>query len=152
MKTRSLLHRGFFAACLALAASAAFAADYPEPKSAEWIARDFRFHTGEVIPELRLHYVTVGDPAGEPVLMLHGTAGSAATMLIPGFAGELFGPGQALDARKYFIILPDALGAGQSAKPSDGMRAKFPHYNYDDMVLAQYRLLTEGWASAICAS
>jgi homoserine O-acetyltransferase len=92
---------------------------------------------------LRLHYTTIGDPSGEPVLMLHGTAGSGAAMLTPQFAGELFGDGEALDARKYFIILPDALGAGKSAKPSDGLRAKFPHYNYDDMVLAQYRLLTE---------
>jgi homoserine O-acetyltransferase len=122
----------------------AHAADYPTPREADWIAKDFRFHTGEIMPGLRLHYVTVGDPSGEPVLVLHGTGGSAATMLSPNYAGELFGDGQALDAKKYFIILPDALGAGKSAKPSDGMRAKFPHYNYDDMVLAQYRLLTEG--------
>ena len=122
----------------------AVAADYPAPREADWIAKDFRFHTGEVMPALRLHYTTVGDPAGEPVLILHGTTGSGATMLTPGFAGALFGDGQALDAKKYFIILPDALGTGKSAKPSDGLRAKFPHYNYDDMVLAQYRLLTEG--------
>jgi homoserine O-acetyltransferase len=121
-----------------------FAADYPAPKEADWIAKDFRFHTGETIPELRLHYITVGDPSGEPVLILHGTAGSAASMLNIGYASVLFGDGQPLDAKKYFIIIPDALGAGKSAKPSDGMRAKFPHYDYDDMVLAQYRLLTEG--------
>jgi homoserine O-acetyltransferase len=78
------------------------------------------------------------------VLVLHGTAGSGGSMLTPAFAGELFGPGQALDAAKYFIILPDALGAGKSSKPSDGLRMKFPQYNYDDMVLAQYRLVTEG--------
>jgi len=109
-----------------------------------WVAKDFKFHTGEVLPELNLHYTTVGARGGEPVLVLHGTTGSAASMLTPAFAGELFGPGQPLDATKYFLIIPDVLGHGQSAKPSDGLRAKFPHYNYDDMVLAQYRLLTEG--------
>jgi len=94
--------------------------------------------------ELRLHYTTIGDPAGQPVLILHGTGSSAASMLTPAFAGELFGANQALNATKYFLILPDALGAGKSAKPSDGLRTKFPQYDYDDMVLAQYRLLTEG--------
>jgi homoserine O-acetyltransferase/O-succinyltransferase len=94
--------------------------------------------------DVRLRYTTVGNPTSEPVLILHGTAGSGGSMLTPAFAGELFGAGQALDASKYFVILPDALGAGRSAKPSDGMRAQFPHYNYGDMVLAQYRLLTEG--------
>lgn len=118
--------------------------NFPEPREGSWIARDFRFHTGEVMPELKLHYRTIGDPAGEPVVVLHGTAGSGANMLSPGFAGQLFGPGQPLDATKHFIILPDALGAGGSAKPSDGLRARFPRYNYDDMVHAQYRLLTEG--------
>jgi homoserine O-acetyltransferase/O-succinyltransferase len=122
----------------------ATAAEYPTPKEADWIARDFRFHTGDVLPALRLHYTTIGDPTGEPVLILHGTGGSAASMLATGFAGVLFGAGQPLDAKKYFLIIPDALGTGQSAKPSDGMRAKFPHYDYDDMVQAQYRLLTEG--------
>ncbi len=131
-------------AILAVCANPCGAAEYPQPKQGDWIATNFRFHTGETMPELRLHYVTVGDPAGEPVLILHGTAGSAASMLTPAYAGELFGPGQPLDARKYFLIIPDALGAGKSAKPSDGMRAKFPHYDYDDVVLAQYRLLTEG--------
>ncbi len=134
---------------LALVASTAligpvWAADYPAPKTATWVARDFRFHTGEVLPELKLAYTTVGNPSGEPVLLLHGTAGSAASMLTPAFAGELFGPGQPLDATRHFIIIPDALGAGASAKPSDGLRARFPRYNYDDMVLAQYRLVTEG--------
>ena len=120
------------------------AADFPAPNQATWVARDFRFHTGEVMPELKLHYTTVGAPTGEPVLILHGTGGSGTGMLNPAFGGELFGPGQPLDASKYFIILPDAIGAGKSSKPSDGLRAKFPKYNYDDMVLAQYRLVTEG--------
>src|SRR5260370_1724022 len=92
---------------------------------------------------LRLHYRTIGDPSGEPVLVLHGTTGTGASMLTPDFAGELFGRGQPLDANKYFIILPDALGAGESSKPSDGLRTRFPAYNYDDMVLAQHGLLTE---------
>ena len=143
MKTQSLLY-AVTTTVLSLIAFAAMAADYPAPKEGDWIARDFRFHTGEVMPELRLHYTTVGEPSGEPVLILHGTTGSGASMLTPAFAGELFGPGQPLDASKYFIILPDALGAGKSSKPSDGLRAKFPRYNYDDMVAAQYRLVTEG--------
>jgi len=120
------------------------AADYPEPKEGDWVARDFRFHTGEVFPELRLHYRTIGAPTGEPVLILHGTAGSGVSLLGKDFADELFGPGQALDASRYYLILSDALGTGKSTRPSDGMRAKFPRYNYDDMVQAQYRLVTEG--------
>jgi homoserine O-acetyltransferase len=123
---------------------AALAAGYPTPKDLDWTAPDFVFHTGEKLPTVRLHYTTIGDPANPPVLMLHGTGQSGRAMLTPAFAGELFGPGQPLDATKYYIILPDALGAGQSTRPSDGLRAKFPQYNYDDMVLAQYRLVTEG--------
>jgi homoserine O-acetyltransferase len=128
---------------LAFASGSVLAAEYPAPKEADAVLRDFRFHSGEVFSELKVHYQTVGAPTGEPVLVLHGTAGSAASMLNPAFAGELFGPGQPLDANRYFIILPDALGTGRSAKPSDGLRAKFPGYNYDDMVQAQYRLVTE---------
>jgi homoserine O-acetyltransferase len=128
---------------VALAAVPAAAADYPAPKEGTWIVRDFRFHTGDVLPELRLHYATVGAPTGEPVLILHGTTGSSASMLTPAFAGELFGPGQPLDATRYYVILPDAIGTGKSSKPSDGLRARFPSYNYDDMVTAQYRLVTE---------
>jgi homoserine O-acetyltransferase len=133
----------FAAIVLAFASFAATAADYPAPKQGEWIARDFKFHTGETLPELRLSYTTVGEPTGQPVLVLHGTAGTAASLLNPAFAGELFGPGQPLDATKYFIILPDVLGHGKSAKPSDGLKTKFPRYNYEDMVDAQYRLVTE---------
>ena len=129
---------------LVLLSGTARAGDYPAPREADWIARDFKFHTGEVMPELKLHYLTIGDPAGLPVLVLHGNGGAAASMLTPAFAGELFGPGQALDASKYYIIIPDALGHGKSAKPSDGLKTKFPRYNYADMVDAQYRLLSEG--------
>ncbi len=138
--------RFHMAAALALlfVAAPVVAADYPAPKQGEWIARDFKFHTGEVMPELRLHYTTIGEPSGQPVLVLHGTTGSARSMLTPAFAGELFGAGQPLDVAKYYIILPDAIGHGKSLKPSDGLRAKFPRYNYADMVDAQYRLLKEG--------
>jgi homoserine O-acetyltransferase/O-succinyltransferase len=129
-------------ACM-LAALPSLAADYPAPQEGSWVVRDFRFHTSEVLPELRLYYTTVGPPTGDPVLILHGTTGSGTGMLNPGFAGELFGPGQPLDASRYYIILPDAIGTGQSSKPSDGLRASFPKYNYDDMVDAQYRLVTE---------
>lgn len=128
---------------LALTAAPAAAADQPAPKEGTWSVRDFRFHTGEVLPELRLHYVTLGAPTGEPVLILHGTTGSSASMLTPAFAGELYGPGQPLDATRYYVIIPDAIGTGKSSKPSDGLRARFPRYNYDDMVHAQYRLVTE---------
>ncbi len=136
--------RALAMAALMLAPLAAAAADYPAAKEADWVARDFRFHTGELMPSLRIHYATVGDPAGEPVLILHGTAGSGRSMLTPAFAGELFGPGQPLDATKYYIILPDAIGAGGSSRPSEGLRAQFPRYDYADMVQADYRLLTEG--------
>ncbi len=129
---------------LVLPSIGAAAADYPAPKQGDWIARNFKFHTGEVMSELRLHYTTVGEPGGTPVVVLHGSGGSAASMLTPAFAGELFGPGQPLDATKYYIIIPDALGHGKSSKPSDGLKTKFPEYDYADMVDAQYRLVSEG--------
>ena len=144
MKALSLLVRAATCAALSLIAFSAVAADYPTPQEGDWVAPDFRFHTGEVMPDLRLHYTTVGAPSGQPVLILHGTAQSGTAMLSPVFAAELFGQGQPLDASKYYIILPDIIGHGKSAKPSDGLRAKFPHYNYDDMVAAQYRLVSEG--------
>jgi homoserine O-acetyltransferase/O-succinyltransferase len=133
-----------FIAALACLAWSAFAADYPPPKEAAWIAKDFKFHTGEVMPELRINYVTIGDPKNIPVLVLHGTTGSWHSMVTPAYAGELFGPGQPLDATRYFIIIPDGIGHGKSSKPSDGMRASFPKYDYNDMVDAQYRLVKEG--------
>jgi homoserine O-acetyltransferase len=112
--------------------------------------RDFRFTTGEALPELKLHYTTLGAPRKDAkgtvrnaVLILHGTGGTGRSFLSTGYAGELFGPGQLLDSSKYFIILPDGIGHGGSSKPSDGLHAKFPKYTYDDMVKAQYRLLTE---------
>jgi homoserine O-acetyltransferase/O-succinyltransferase len=144
MTVARLLAKLIAGPALLLVSFAAGAADYTPPREGDWVVRDFRFHTGEVLNELHLHYLTIGDPSGEPVVILHGTAGSGASFLTPAFAGELFGPGQPLDAGKFFIILPDAIGAGKSSKPSDGLRAKFPRYNYDDMVAAQYRLLNEG--------
>jgi homoserine O-acetyltransferase len=131
-------------AAITLVSATALAADYPAAKEGDWVARNFRFHTGETMPELKLHYTTVGAPTGQPVLVLHGSGGSAATMLTPGFAGEMFGPGQPLDASKYYIIIPDGIGHGKSLKPSDGLKTAFPKYDYADMVDAQYRLVTDG--------
>jgi homoserine O-acetyltransferase len=100
-------------AAMILMTATVMAADYPAPKQGEWIAKDFKFHTGETMPELRLHYTTIGEASGEPVLVLHGSGGSAASMLTPAFAGELFGPGQPLEASKYFIVIPDGIGHGK---------------------------------------
>jgi len=120
-------------------------------KQADFVMKDFQFADGTVLPELRIHYTTLGAPhrnaAGvvtNAVLILHGTTGSGRGFMTPTFAGELFGPGELLDSATHFIILPDGIGTGGSSKPSDGLRSRFPHYRYADMVLAQYRLLTEG--------
>jgi homoserine O-acetyltransferase len=142
--SRAVLSAALALTSFALSSFAACAADYPAPKQDDWIAKDFKFHTGETVAELRLHYTTVGEATGQPVLVLHGSGGSAATMLTPAFAGELFGPGQPLDASKYYIIIPDGIGHGKSSKPSDGMKTAFPKYDYEDMVDAQYRLVKEG--------
>src|ERR1700744_3744519 len=141
---RALSSAIFVVAFLVAVPFAAIAADYPPPKQGDFIAHDFKFHDGQVMAELKLHYVTIGDPTGQPVLVLHGTGGSAASMLTPAFAGELFAAGQPLDASKYYIIIPDGIGHGKSSKPSDGAKAAFPDYDYDDMVEAQYRLVKEG--------
>ena len=132
-----------FGACLSLHAPLVLSADSLAPVQGSYIIKNFRFHTGEVLPELRMNYTTVGATTGEPVLVLHGTTGSGTGMLSPAFGGELFGPGQPLDASRYYVILPDSIGTGKSSKPSDGMRTAFPKYNYDDTVEAQYRLVTE---------
>jgi len=127
------------------------AADYPTPTEGDYTIRDFKFQSGETLPELRIHYRTLGksekDAEGKTtnaVLIMHGTTGSGAQFIRPEFAGELFGKDQPLDATKFFIVLPDGIGHGKSSKPSDGMHAKFPRYGYRDMIEAQYRLLTEG--------
>jgi homoserine O-acetyltransferase len=135
-----------------IAASNVFAADYPTPTEVDFTIRNFKFALGETLPELRLHYRTLGKPEKDAqgkttngVLIMHGTTGSGAQFVPrPEFANELFGKGQPLDATKFFIILPDGIGHGKSSKPSDGLHAKFPRYGYLDMVEAQYRLLTEG--------
>ncbi len=121
------------------------------PTEGDYIVRDFHFKSGETLPELRMHYMTLGKPVKDAngrvtnaVLILHGTGGSGRQFLAPQFADVLYGPGQLLDINRYFIILPDNIGHGKSSKPSDGMHAHFPQYDYDDMVLAQYDLLTQG--------
>lgn len=110
----------------------------------DYVVKEFVFHDGSRLQNMRLHYRTLGDPSHPAVLLLHGTAGSGAAFLKAGFAGEMFGKGQPLDAEKFFIILPDAIGTGKSARPSDGLRARFPEYDYGDMVRAQHLLITEG--------
>lgn len=116
----------------------------PAPNEADWVAKEFTFNHGEKLQDLRIHYYTLGDRSKPAVLLLHGTNQPIKALLAQGFAGELFGPGQALDSSKYFIIIPESIGSGKSSKPSDGLRMAFPHYDYDDMVTAQYRLIKEG--------
>jgi homoserine O-acetyltransferase len=126
------------------------AADYPRPVEADVVLKDFRFASGETL-DLKVHYRTIGQPRRDQtrkvlnaVLILHGTTGSGAQFVVDQFAGELFGEGQPLDAGRYYLIIPDALGHGKSSKPSDGLHARFPRYGYSDMIRAQHRLLTEG--------
>ena len=121
------------------------------PQEGDYVLRDFHFKSGETLPELRMHYMTLGKPVRDgngrvtnAVLILHGTGGSGRQFQAPQFADVLFGPGQLLDAGRYFIILPDNIGHGKSSKPSDGLHAHFPQYDYDDMVLAQHDLLVQG--------
>ena len=136
----------------------ALAAQTASPLAKTWptheqdvILKDFRFHDGETLPQLRMHVTTLGSPhrneAGQidnAVMVLHGTGGTGKQFLSPQFADELYGPGEPLDIRRYYVVLPDNIGHGGSSKPSDGMRMHFPKYDYDDMVEAQYRMLTEG--------
>jgi len=137
--------------CFLSTALVARADDYPAPQSGNFVVKDFQFKSGERLAEVKLHYYTLGTPRKDAsgkvrnaVLILHGTGGSGRQFLTQTFAGVLFGPGQLLDATKYFLILPDNIGHGDSSKPSDGMHMRFPHYEYDDMVELQYRLLTQG--------
>ena len=146
-----LLRSALLAAGLILPAVHAAAGAYPQPAEADFTIKDFRFSSGESLPELRIHYRTLGTPRTDAhgivrnaVLIMHGTTGSGASLIRDEFAGELFAPGQPLDAAQYFLILPDGIGHGHSSKPSDGLHAHFPHYGYRDMVEAEYRLLTEG--------
>lgn len=127
------------------------AADYPEVQQTDYVIKDFHFKDGETLPELRIHYRFLGTPqrdaqghVNNAVLILHGTTGNGGGFIRKEFAGELFGQGQLLDATKYFLVLPDGIGHGHSSKPSDGLHMKFPHYGYQDMIEAQYQLLTAG--------
>ena len=147
----NMLKRLAVAALVALTFPAAARAQYPAPEQRDFLLKNFTFRSGETLPELRIHYRTVGKPERDAagsvrnaVLIMHGTGGSGAQFIRPEFAGILFGPGALLDATHYFMILPDDIGHGQSSKPSDGLRAKFPRYGYLDMVEAEYRLVTEG--------
>ena len=141
--------RATLVAAIVLFGGTARAADYPRPVEADVVLKDLRFATGESL-DLRLHYRTIGRPRQDKtgkvlnaVLILHGATGSGAQFLADQFAGELFGDGQPLDARKYYLIIPDAIGHGKSSKPSDELHARFPRYGYEDMIRAQHRLLTE---------
>ena len=143
--------RGVALLALLSACAAALAANYPAAAEGDFVIRDFHFASGESLPQLRIHYRTFGQPRADAhgvvrnaVLIMHGTGGSGGSLVRDEFAGELFGPGQPLDAARYFIVLPDGIGHGKSSKPSDGLRGHFPHYAYNDMVQAQYLLLTQG--------
>jgi homoserine O-acetyltransferase/O-succinyltransferase len=133
----------FFALLLAVGASSIAQTAYPTPVEGDFTIRNYKFRSGETLPELRLHYRTIGKSGNPAVLIMHGTGGSGAQFVRDVFADQLFHPGQLLDAGKYFIVLPDDVGHGKSSKPSDGLHAKFPHYDYDDMIDLEYRLLTE---------
>ncbi|MGB2644537.1 MAG: alpha/beta fold hydrolase [Candidatus Acidiferrum sp.] len=146
----------FYALVLAVLAVAALPcsaqkAATPATTEGDFVIRNFQFRSGESLPELRLHYTTLGKPMKDAqghttnaVLILHGTGGSGHQFLAPQFSGVLFGAGQILDASRYYIILPDGIGHGKSSKPSDGLHVRFPQYDYDDMILAHYRLVSEG--------
>jgi homoserine O-acetyltransferase/O-succinyltransferase len=143
----------FLVVLVLIAAFPCAARQTPGPATTEgdFVIHDFKFHSGESLPELKLHYTTLGKPARDAqgriinaVLILHGTGGAGRQFLQPQFAGLLFGSGQLLDISRYFIILPDGIGHGKSSKPSEGLRAHFPQYDYDDMVAAHYRLVSEG--------
>lgn len=143
--------RGLLVGLILVSLRPVYAIDFPKPVESDFTIENFKFESGEVLPELKLHYAVLGKPVRDDagtvrnaVLVLHGTGGSGRQFLTEQFAGVLFGSGQLLDADKYFIVLPDGIGHGQSSKPSDGLHARFPHYCYHDMVAAQYRLITEG--------
>lgn len=145
--------RRFLLLLMLLLSFCVHAADYPTPVQGDFVLRDFHFSSGETLPALRIHYRTLGKPERDgngmvtnAVLITHGTGGDGSQFLRPEFGGELFAAGGLLDAARYFIILTDGIGHGQSSKPSDGLRARFPHYGYRDMVDAQHRLLLEGLA------
>jgi homoserine O-acetyltransferase/O-succinyltransferase len=151
MRTRKLYSAALLTLCAGLAAATHAATAELRPLEADYVVHDFHFASGETLPELRLHYTFLGKPKKDvqgrvtnAVLIMHGTGGSGRSLINERFSGVLFGKGQLLDAEKYFIILPDGIGHGKSSKPSDGLRAHFPQYSYQDMVAAQYALVTKG--------
>lgn len=151
MRPSSIIFSAVLGIMLALTSSTTFAQSTYDVVEGHVVLKDFKFRSGETLPEIRMHYSTLGKPQRDAngrvtnaVLLLHGTGGSGKSLLRPIFTDVLFGPGQALDIQRYFIVLPDNLGHGKSSKPSDGLRAKFPQYDYDDMVTAQKRMLEEG--------
>jgi homoserine O-acetyltransferase len=155
---RTILVLAFVAFAAIASAQTMSSTPAPQRPQSQWpvkdelyIAHDFKFGTGETLPELKLRYLTLGSPhrnaAGHvdnAVLLLHGTGGNRFTLLNPAFSNVLFGPGQPLDTTKYFLILPDDIGQGDSSKPSDGLKMNFPHYDYDDMVRSQHQMLLDG--------
>jgi homoserine O-acetyltransferase/O-succinyltransferase len=150
MLVRTALVLASLAASLAASLPAAAQTTWPNQREGDFVLKNYVFDSGETLPELKLHYTVLGTPhrsaAGEidnAVVLLHGTSGTGKNWLLPSLAGELFGEGQPLDASRYFIIMPDGIGRGGSSKPSDGLRAKFPHYRYRDIIASQYRLVTE---------
>src|SRR5260370_3284191 len=148
--------RAFATALLLTGASAAVAQAASvthglSQKEGDFVIKDFRFKSGETLPVLNIHYTTLGTPQrnasgdiSNAVILLHGTSSSGKAWLMPSLADELFAPGQPLDAARYFIVLPDGIGRGGSSKPSDGLKGKFPHYRYQDIVASEYRLVTPG--------
>jgi len=159
MRLASLRSRLLALQCVGVCALVPVSPGHAHAQTASWaragtrgdfIIRDFAFASGERLPELRLHYTTLGTPQRDArgivrnaVMILHGTGGAGGSFLSSGYAGELFAPGKLLDSAKFFVILPDGIGHGGSSKPSDGLHARFPRYTYDDMVTAQHHLLTE---------
>jgi homoserine O-acetyltransferase/O-succinyltransferase len=150
LRTAKILHAIFVCFSASLAA-AQTSGQPPAPKDGDYVSHNFHFKSGETLPELRMHYATFGTPSRDTtgrvtnaVLLLHGTSGTSQQFLSPQFAGVLFGPGQLLDTTRYFVIIPDNIGHGKSSKPSDGLHAHFPQYDYDDMVAAQHEMLEKG--------
>jgi homoserine O-acetyltransferase len=150
MLVHTALVLGSLAVALSIARPAAAQSAWPNQREGNFVLKNYTFESGEALPELKLHYTVLGTPhrnaAGEidnAVLLLHGTSGTGKNWLLPSLADELFGAGQPLDASRHFIVLPDGIGRGGSSKPSDGLRVRFPHYRYRDIIASQYRLLTE---------